>query len=138
MKKLILLLLCTATLGLVSCKKETIVPVPLNKTIVFDIRPDQWVPKNNQTTFSYEYNNLPEIDEYGYKYEGTLVYISYPNYGSYQQIPHTFDVDAISYSAYVGGIAIDIQSSDFQETTANRPTQTIRVKVILVASKNVS
>lgn len=138
MKKLILLLLCTATLGLVSCKKTVVAPQAMNKTVVFDISPNQWIPSSDGLTYSYEFNDLPEIDDYGYKYDGTLVYLSYPNYGSYQQIPHTFNVDAISYSSYVGGIAIDIQSSDFQEPTPNRPTQIIRVKVILVASENVS
>ena len=138
MKKLILLLLCTATLGLASCKKDTIIQEPLSKTIIFDITPNQWILSNDGLTYSAEYNKIPEIDNFGLNVEGTLVYISYPNYTSYQQLPFVYDVDAFSYSAYVGGIAIDIQSSDFQQATPRKPTQTIRVKVVIVPSKDIS
>ena len=137
MKKFIFLLLCTATLGLVSCKKDNIVQEETqNKTIIFDITPDKWVLSADQLTYSAEFNNLPEIDDFGVEVEGHIVSISLPNFTSYQQLPYVYDVDAYSYSVYNNGIAIDIQSSDLQNRAPRKPASTIRVKVVIVASRD--
>lgn len=135
MKKFIFLLLCTATLGLVSCKKDNIVQETQNKTIIFDITPDKWI-LSDQFTYSAEFNNLPEIDDFGVNVEGHIVSISMPNFTSYQQLPYVFDIDSYSYSVYNNGIAIDIQSSDLQDRAPRKPASTIRVKVVIVASRD--
>lgn len=136
MKKLIFLLLCTATLGLVSCKKDTIVQETPNKTVIFDLTPDKWVLSSDGFTYSAQYNNLPEIDDFGLKVEGHIVAISYPPYTSYVQLPFVFNTDAYSYYVYNKGINIDIERSDFQQATPVKPTNTIRVKVVIVASRD--
>lgn len=136
MKKLILLLLCTATLGLVSCKKDTIVQETPNKTILFDITPDKWVLSQDGFTYTAQYNNLPEIDDFGLTIEGHIVAISFPNYAEYIQLPYVFATDSYSYSVYKNGIAIDIDRSNSNVGTPRKPTSTIRVKLVIVASRD--
>lgn len=142
MKKIILLLICITTLGLVSCKKETIVKTTPNRTIVFDVQPSEWKLTTDGLSYFVELNNIPEIDDYSVQNEGTLVYISYPNstgaYTSYIQMPFVYNIDAYSYEVYKGGVRIDIQSSDNQDTTPLKPSTKVKIKVVIVASENIT
>lgn len=125
-------MLCIATLGLASCKKETLVG-PQNIVIVRDISPNQWALINNGETYSMNLS-VGEIDQYHIDNEGTLVYISYNNGASYTQLPFVYNVDAYSYLVYNGGLSIDIESPDRQSRGPNRPTSNVRVKIILVST----
>lgn len=134
MKKLILLLLCTATLGLASCKKDTIVQETPNRTYNFTIQPNQWVLSQDGETYTYEWRKSV-IDAVTVDDEGVLVYLSHPiNSSSYIQLPYTFDANAYSYELFEGGIAIDIQTSDYQVVAPQRPTQPIVAKVVVIPS----
>ena len=142
MKPKLLLLLCMVTLGLASCKKDTIIEETQNKTVIFDIQPTQWKLSTDGKTYSYQYTNLPEIDDFGLRNEGTLMYISYPNssgaYTTYAQLPFVYNVDAYSYEAYNGGVNVLIQSSDLQASAPIRPNTTVRIKVVIITSRNVT
>ncbi|MCX2575815.1 hypothetical protein [Pedobacter sandarakinus] len=134
MKKLTILMLCIATLGLASCKKEVL--VQNNNTIltvVKDISSNSWILSNDAKTYSANIS-IPEIDQYHVDNEGTLVYISYNNGTSYIAVPFVYNVDAYSFEVYNGGVSIDIQSADYQATTPIKPTSTVRVKVVLVGN----
>ncbi|TCC98428.1 hypothetical protein EZ444_03855 [Pedobacter hiemivivus] len=134
MKKFILLLLCTATLGLASCKKDTIIQDTPNRTYNFTIQPNQWVLSQDGLTYTYEWRH-GAIDQVTVDDEGVLVYLSHPiNSNSYIQLPYTFNVDAYSYELFNGGIAIDIQSSDNQDVQPIRPTRAIVAKVVVIPS----
>ena len=134
MKKLTILMLCIATLGLASCKKDTIVqPANAILTVVKDISPNAWVLSNDQKTFTADIS-VPEIDQYHVDNEGTLVYISYNSGASYIALPFVYNVDAYSFEVYKGGVSIDVQSSDYQATTPIKPTSTVRVKIVLVGN----
>ena len=142
MKKLTLLVLCIATLGLASCKKEPFINQTIpNKTFVRDIAPSQWILSTDGHTYSADLN-ISAIDAYHIQNEGTLVYLSYTpttnSASSYIQLPFVYNVDAYSYEVYSGGLSIDIQSSDYQDRTPIKPTSTVRVKVVLVASDYVN
>ena len=132
MKKITILMLCIVTLGMASCKKETLVG-PQNILIVRDISPNQWSLINNGETFTTSLS-IGEIDQYHVDNEGTLVYISYNNGASYTQMPFVYNVDAYSYEVYNGGVSIDIESSDFQDRTPVRPTSNVKVKIVLVST----
>ena len=122
MKKLTLLLLCIATLGLASCKKDTIInQTTPNRTIVLNVEP-----------------TVPEIDQFSLDNEAVLVYISYDNGATYLQMPFVYNVDAYSTVISKGKVEIDIQSSDYQATTPVKPTARVRVKVVLIAADNIS
>ncbi len=134
MKKFILLFLCTATLGLVSCKKDTIIQETPNRTYNFTIQPNQWVLSADRLTYTYEWKHNA-IDEITVDDEGVLVYISHPlTSNSYIQLPYVYNVDAYSYELFVGGIAIDIQSSDNQDDEPLRPTKPVLAKVVVIPS----
>ena len=135
MKKLLLLILCTTTLGLVSCKKDTIVEQPSSRTYNFDIQPNQWVLSGDGLSYTYEWDSDGAIDQITVDNEGVLVYLSHPiNANSYIQLPYVYNVDAYSYELYNNGIAIDIQSSDFQDDAPIKPTSVIRAKVVIIPS----
>lgn len=134
MKKFTILMLCIATLGLASCKKDTIVqPGNAILTVVKDISTNAWVLSNDGKTFTADIS-VPEIDQYHIDNEGTLVYISYNSGASYIALPFVYNVDAYSFEVYKGGVSIDVQSSDYQATTPIKPTSTVRVKIVLVGN----
>lgn len=136
MKQSFLLILCIATLGLASCKKDTIIQETPNRTFNYDIQPNQWVLSDD---FTYTAQlDIPEFDQISLQDEGVLVYLSHPvSASSYVQLPYTFDTDAYSYEHFDGGIAIDIQSSDRQATTPVRPNVPIKAKIVLIPSNYV-
>jgi len=134
MKKTILLLICTATLGLVSCKKDTIIQETPNRTFVYTVQPNQWTLVNDGETYTTELR-IDEIDQISIDDEGTLVYVANPSTANiYRQLPYVYNVDAYSYEIYPGGIRISIESSDFQNRNPIRPTQSVQVKIVLIPS----
>jgi hypothetical protein len=138
MKKLTLLLLCIASLGLASCKKDTIInQTTPNRTVVLSVASNAWTLSTNGLTY-YTILNVKEIDQFSLDNEAILVYISYDNGASYLQMPFVYDVDAYSTVISKGKVEIDIQSSDNQSTTPIKPSVNVRVKVVLIAAKNVT
>ena len=138
MKKLLLLILCTTTLGLVSCKKDTIIQETPNRTIILNIQPNQWIESTDGGTFTAELN-IPEIDQLNVDIEGILVYLDHPvNVSSYIQLPYVFQGAAYSYEQFTGGLAIDIQRAEFATQDPTKPTVPIRLKVVLIPSRDVT
>lgn len=135
MKRTFILLMLTTMLGLVSCKKETIVQDTPNRTYNFTIRPSDWVL--NSGGFNYTFTQkLAAIDAVTLDDEGVLVYINHPSVaGNFIQLPFVYDTKAYSYALFNGGISLDIQSADAQATAPIRPTQNILVKVVIVPSQ---
>lgn len=145
MKQLTLLILCIASLGLASCKKDTIIKETQNKTITVDVLPSDWVLDPSRNTFTVQLDKIasfPEIDNYHIDNEGTLVYVSYPNtnntFSEYSQLPFVYNLSAFSFTVYKGGIVVYIQNSDNQNIDPVKPTTKVRFKIVLIASKNVS
>lgn len=135
MKKLLLLILCTATLGLVSCKKDTIIQETPNRTYVYTIQPGSWVTSNNGEIHTASLN-IPEIDGVTLDDEGVLVYLDHPALSSSQiQVPFTWNANAYSYELYDAGIDINIQSSDNQDLLPAKPTQAIKAKIVVIPSR---
>jgi len=130
MKKLSLLLLCIATLGLASCKKDTIInQTTPNRTIIFDRSPSSWIA--NTGGGFYVDLIADEIDLINLKDEGVLVYIATDgtNATGYYQIPNS--VSQYDYEIYQGRIRIYYDG-------AVRPSSTTRIKVVLIAAENVT
>lgn len=135
MKKIILLLICITTLGLVSCKKEIVAPQGLpNQTIETVINPNQWVSSENNTRLSTTIN-FPEIDAETFRNDGISVYI-YPDnsVNEYRQLPFVFDAQAYSYTVRPGSITIDIQTSGDNVLVPVKPTAPIGLRVVIVTS----
>lgn len=134
MKKLALLLLCVATLGLVSCQKDTIVNnAPNNLTIIKYIEANQWQLSSDGSTYSATIVDN-RIDERTFEDDGILVYTSRGDKNYYEQLPFVYNVDAYSYTVTPGSITIEIQSSDNQDFQPVKPTSRTRVKIVLLES----
>lgn len=134
MKKLTLLLLCIATLGLASCEKDTIIQNGANNlTIIKYIEANQWQLSADGKTY-YAILNDARIDDRTFEDDAILVYTSVGDGNSYEQLPFVYNVDAYSYSVQKGSIEIDIQSSDYQATQPIKPTTRTRVKIVLLES----
>ena len=135
MKKLTLLLICIASLGLASCKKDTIVQNSSanNLTIIKYIEPSQWVLSSDGLTYSATLTDN-RIDARTFEDDGILTYISRGNNNIYEQLPFVYNVDAYSYSVTQGALTIDIQSSDNQDVQPIKPTTRTRVKIVLIES----
>ena len=138
MKIKLLLLLCIATIGLASCKKDTYIQDTPNRTIIYTIQPGDWVVANNGTLITKELL-LPEIDQLNVDIEGILVYVDHPrNFDSYIPLPYTYNGETFSFEHFNGGIAIDIQRSEFSSQLPARPTVPIRVKIVLIPSVDIT
>lgn len=137
MKKLTLLFICVATLGLASCKKQVYVPnaVLPNQTIETVISPSQWVYSENNKRLSTTVN-FPEIDDATFNNDAILVYI-YPDNSvpEYKQLPLVFDAQAYSYIVRRGSITIDIQTSGDSVLTPFKPIIPIGLRVVIVTSQ---
>jgi hypothetical protein len=130
MKNFTLTLLCIATLGLASCKKDTIInQTTPNRTIIFDRISSSWIP--NPGAGFYVDLLANEFDLVNLKDEGVLVYIATDgtNATGYFQIPNS--VSKYDYEIYQGKIRI------YYDGTI-RPSSTTRIKVVLIAAKNIS
>lgn len=137
MKKLAILIICIATLGLVSCKKETIInQTTPAKTYNRYIEPNQWV-QNSNGTFSFTWNKS-DFDAITLDNEGVLVYFTHPtNDASDVQLPYTFNYTAYSYELFKGGITFDVQDSR-NLTNSVRPSYRILVKVVVIPSEYIN
>lgn len=134
MKKLTLLLLCIATLGLASCQKDTIVNNKANNlTIIKYIEPTAWALSTDGFTYTATITDN-RIDTRTYEDDAILVYAARGNGNFYEQIPFVYDAQSYSYTVTKGSISVDIQSSDYQEAAPIKPTTTMRVKIVLLES----
>ncbi|NRF41997.1 hypothetical protein [Pedobacter foliorum] len=135
MKKLLFLILCTTTLGLVSCKKDTIVnQTTPNRTFIYTIKPSSWTLNANKDTYT-TILDIPEIDNITLDDEGVLVYITDPDNANVQKpLPHTFNFTAYSYEFTKGEIRVFIQNSDTDKLIPAAPTKPITAKVIIIPS----
>lgn len=130
MKKLTLLFICIASLGLASCKKDTIInQTTPNRTIIFDRTPSSWIP--NTGGGFYVDLIADEIDLINLKDEGVLVYVATDgvNATGYYQLPNK--VSEFDYEVYEGRIRIFYDG-------ATRPNTTTRIKVVLIAAENIT
>jgi len=136
--RLLLVLFCIATLGLASCKKDTYIQETQNRTIILTIAPSAWNVSSDGRTITTDVK-IPEIDQLNVDIEGVLVYLDHPvNVDSYIQLPYVYSGATYSYEHFNGGVAIDIQRSEFSTQNPTRPTVPIRVKVVLIPSVDIT
>jgi len=143
MKQKILLMLCIATLGLASCKKDNIIEETSNRTIIVTINPADWEANADGSTFTASMD-IPEVDQLNVDIEGVLVYLAHPeNPNSYIAVPNTYKGNAYSFEQYYdnansSGISIDLQRSEYSTQNPTRPSAPIRMKVVLIPSRDVT
>jgi hypothetical protein len=120
-------------LSVSSCTKKYITPNP-NQTIVFDVASSAWVASDPTTGLSYSASlPVPEITDDFARFGGVIVSISYDDGDTYEQLPEVFNNTSFSYTYNSGNVTIYAQNSD--GSAAVKPTDPIKVKVILVATE---
>lgn len=133
MKKLILLLLCTATLGLVSCKKDNYVPQIYPRTILYDIPTSAWKTTDDGYTYSTTIN-VPENDENFNQSGGVIASLSFdPQRKVYDALPNVVQGISYNFTSEPGYVVILIE--DALGGKINPPVGTIRAKIVLVDSE---
>ncbi|WP_316750822.1 hypothetical protein [Pedobacter gandavensis] len=135
MRKILLLLLCTATLGLSSCKKEVIVDPGLpNETIEIKIKPNEWIPNSNRTTLT-AIINMPELNQETFLNDGLIVSLYTDNaIPEYSAMPFVFGGETYSYTVKRGAIIIDIQTTGNSAILPTPPDRDMALRVTFVTS----
>lgn len=133
MKKLIFLLLCTATLGLVSCKKDTIVQNVLPRTILYDIPPSGWKTSDNGKTY-FTTINVPENNDSFNQSGGVIVSLSFDSQRKvYDALPNVVGGFSYNFTSEPGYVVIFVE--DIDGVVFTPPSGTIRSKIVLVDSE---
>lgn len=133
MKRILLLLMCTVTLGLASCKKDTIVQeVYPGTTYYLKIQPSDWA-RNPNGSYSFQWNKNAITSDV-LELDAIVVYFSHPvNSDTDIALPYTFNDEIASYQVGIGKITFDMQSKSNMATTP-RPSEEILVKVVVIPS----
>jgi len=135
MKKYLLLLLCTVTIGLSSCEKEVYIPndtLP-NITILKYVNPNQWLSSDNARTLSIDIP-VSEIDRDTFENDDISLMISRQDDDTYEKIPFVYNAQSYSYEVRPGFVTLYIQTSGDSQLIPVRPSSTTRVKIVLVRS----
>jgi hypothetical protein len=131
MKKLILLLLCTATLGLVSCKKETVAPQIFPRTILYDIPSSSWKTTDGGKSYSTEIS-VPENDDNFNQSGGVIVSMAFDsNKKIFDGLPNVFQGLSYQFSSEPNYVVLYVDGVGGQIIT---PPSAARVKIVLVDS----
>lgn len=128
MKRSLIFICLSLIIFAAGCKKEMIVP---NRTIITTLNSGIWIKKDGGRTYTAAID-MPEIDNYFNDHGGVLVYISFDNGATYEQLPQVYNGVSYSYVTRTGQIVIEIQSSDGLGTVT--PPGTVRVKIVLIES----
>ncbi len=130
MKKILTIVCCTFVLfSISSCTKQYITPNP-NVTVSATLAPTDWTLYSDGKSYQAPIT-VPAIGTGFAQYGGVIVAISYGN-GVYEQIPEVYNGISYSYTYNAGNVTIYAQSAD--GTTPVQPTQSVNVKITLVAT----
>ncbi|WP_460681295.1 hypothetical protein [Mucilaginibacter koreensis] len=129
--KRILSILCCAVLMFAasSCVKKEYYDTNNNKTLQFTTTNSSWVTSDAGKNFATTLK-IPEIDNYFNSHGGVLVYISYDNGATFEQLPEVYQGVSYSYEHTVGKLIIGAQSYSGNGTIDNPGNTTIKVVLI--------
>ncbi|UKT62650.1 hypothetical protein [Pedobacter mucosus] len=134
MKKLTILILCIATLGLASCKKDTIVQNTPNITIYKTIQANQW--QRNTDNGIYYFVDITDNRIEEFVDDGIILSFARFNDNGYDALPFNYGLDSYSYSSFPGRIRVYLQNNNNRTIEPTRPTSSIDARIVLVASSS--
>jgi hypothetical protein len=129
MKKYLLLLLCTVTIGLSSCKKEVIVPESSNRTILLDIKSDEWQVSANRLGF-YKDISVPENTAYFNNNGHVVVSMAFDNPDVFEGLPQVYQGITYRYSSEPNIVTIYIGNAN--GTALVTPPGIVTAKITLI------
>ncbi|GAB2705959.1 hypothetical protein GCM10027037_35040 [Mucilaginibacter koreensis] len=112
-----------------SCVKKEYYDTNNNKTLQFTTTNSSWVTSDAGKNFATTLK-IPEIDNYFNSHGGVLVYISYDNGATFEQLPEVYQGVSYSYEHTVGKLIIGAQSYSGNGTIDNPGNTTIKVVLI--------
>ncbi|NLR66208.1 hypothetical protein HGH92_18020 [Chitinophaga varians] len=121
-----------------SCTKTTNEVVIPNKTIFFTMTPDQWTLDNNGVYF-IQFNNLPELDQNANQNDGVVVSIARQQNGGYELyelLPEVFNNESYNVIHTTGKLVVELRGPN--NTVAQKPNVTMKFKIVIIPSNNVS
>jgi hypothetical protein len=124
-------LLFIPILFLITACEKSVNQVTPNQTVLTTVLANQWSTGDGGKTYS-TYINMPEIDFYQNKYGAVLLYATYDNGKTYEQVPEVFNGIAYSFTHSVGQVEVDIQSSN--GTNIITPPGAVGLKIVLIQS----
>jgi hypothetical protein len=134
MKKLLSIICCVIVLSTVSsCTKQYVTPNP-NQTLFATLTSTDWVATTDAggvKSYSAQIN-VSQLDAGFAQFGGIIVAISYDGGTTYEQLPEVYGNLSFSFTYNAGNVTLYAQTPD--GTTAVQPTDTIKVKIILVDS----
>jgi len=136
MKKLTILMLCIATLGLASCKKDTIVQNTPNVTLYKSIPSAAWITTNDNILGTYMYVDIKDTRIEAYEDNGIILSFARFNDNGYDALPFTYGPDSYSYSSFPGRIRVYLQNNANRNIAPQKPAGEIGVRIVLVASSS--
>jgi len=130
MKKVLSILGCIILFAASSCTKQYVNAGSPNQTVVAVVKPSDWTLYSDGKSYMAPIT-VPEIGNGFTANGGLIVDISYTN-GVYEQIPEVYNGTSFSYTTNAGNVTLYAQSPD--GGTPVQPTDTIKVKMVLVSS----
>lgn len=130
MKKYLLLLLCTITVGLSSCKKELI--APSNRTIIVDIAGKSWITNDGGVTY-YTNIQVPENDA-NFNQRGHIVLaMAFENPDVYEGLPQVYLGISYTFTSQPGSVTI--YQNAVSGAVINQPVGVSTAKITLIDSE---
>src|ERR1700739_732794 len=131
MKRILTIVSCVMVLFTISsCTKQYITPNN-TESVYATIAPTDWSLYTVDNKSYMASINEADIDNNFANTGAVIVAISYSD-GVYEQIPEVYNGTSFSYTYNNGNVTIYAQSPD--GTTAVQPTQTLKVKITLIAT----
>lgn len=100
--------------------------------------PDQWTLDNNGVYF-IQFNNLPELDQNANQNDGVVVSIARQQNGGYELyelLPEVFNNESYNVIHTTGKLVIELRGPN--NTVAQKPNVTMKFKIVIIPSNNVS
>jgi hypothetical protein len=130
MKTILSILCCVVVFAASSCTKQYVNAGGQNQTVFATVKPSDWTLYSDGKSYMAPIT-VPEIGNGFNANGGLIVDISY-NSGVYEQIPEVYNGTSFSYTTNSGNVTLYAQSPD--GGTPVKPTDTLKVKMILVSS----
>ncbi|MBC9912091.1 hypothetical protein [Chitinophaga varians] len=120
-----------------SCTKTTNEVIP-NKTIFFTMTPDQW-KLDDKGVYYMQFNNLPELDQNSNQLDGVVVSLARQQNGQfelYELLPEVFNNESYNVIHQTGVLIVELRGPN--NTVAQKPNVTMKFKIVIIPSRDVS
>ncbi len=128
MKKILFLLIIGGALFMASCTKQYNQVIP-NQTVYADLASSDWTTTDNG--FNYTTTVTPPTGgDFGASSDAVLVYFTFDNGKTYEQVPEVYNNVSYTYTVTNGEVDLFAQSANGAETILVPPALTAKIIVV--------